>query len=73
MDAISIMDNSGEDHSNNSSEDDDEFIQFIALIAFPRKAEIVCKRRDHFKFWTETEFVSRFQMRKDTVQFLLPD
>lgn len=52
-------------------EDDDDFLEFAALIAFPRRPQIYRQRPDHFTIWRENEFFDRFRMSKNTVRFIL--
>ena len=52
-------------------EDDEEFIDFGMMIAFPRIAKRIRERVDHFTFWRDSEFFFRFRLNKETVRYLV--
>ena len=59
------------DNMDYESDEDDDFLEFNVIIAFPRRARIFRNRPDHFKGWTEDEFLQKFRLNKNTVRFLV--
>lgn len=51
--------------------DDDEFMEFVLLITFPRRRKVVRQRPDHFEMWRDHEFLERFRLAKNTVRFIV--
>jgi len=62
------------EHENSESEnmtDDEDFMEFALLIAFPRKKKVFHERPNHFQKWNQREFFARFRLSKLTTQYIL--
>jgi hypothetical protein len=46
--------------SQESDSEDEDFVQFAVLIAFPRRARIFRDRPNHLAQWSDDEFLQRF-------------
>lgn len=71
MDVLDYMDIDDYSDTDENDEAIDDFDNLAELVAFPRRAKIIRKRPDHFKVWRDDEFLNRFRLNKDTVNFLL--
>lgn len=53
--------------------DDEDFLELVELELFPRAVRNFRQRENHFLKWNNDEFVSRFRLSKETVQFIIQE
>ncbi|KAL6977982.1 hypothetical protein U1Q18_050572, partial [Sarracenia purpurea var. burkii] len=57
--------------SEDSDSEDEDFLELVLLIQFPRRRKIFHQRKDYFNELPDEDFFQRFRLSKTTVQFLI--
>lgn len=51
--------------------DDEDFVEFAMLVAFPRRRKMFLQRSNHFVKWRDDQFFNRFRLSKNSVYYVL--